>query len=228
MSLLSVWGIFVPAVILKKGVAPQERLEYEIKYGPMVLGAMVLEKLPPETLAGVECERLRAKVKLDGAVSFLFWAKYHLESWCDKRNMLTLRSYKRTKEKNYLAEWSASYESGKVRYSDGKTYPLADSARDMLTLWFYLRTVNWSEGEKRVFNAHIDRRNWRICFVVTGRQTVRTTGGAFDCLVVSPKTSGPLGAVFISEDERRLPVVIRTRVGGFTISAYLRQFKVEQ
>lgn len=187
----------------------------------MVLGSMMLEELPVDTLAGIECYHLRAQLQLGGPFSFLFWANYLLESWCEKKGMLTRRSYKKTKEKNYQAEWSASYQPGVVSYSDGRSYPLPDSARDMLTLWFFLRTLNWQGGKEKVLYAHIDRCNWQVSFALKGKQTVRTPAGEFNCLVVTPRTSGPLGTVFISDDERRLPVVIRTRVGGFPVTAYL-------
>ncbi|MEO0020240.1 MAG: DUF3108 domain-containing protein [candidate division WOR-3 bacterium] len=208
-------------------LAPQERLEYDIKYGPVVLGSMVLERLGPESLDGKRYERLRAEVEIDEHLSWIFWAKYKFESWCDADNWLTSRSSKWTREKNYEANWSATFdqENKLARYDDGKEIVLPDSCRDMLTLWFYLRRVNWYQGETLVINSHIDRRNWQVRFITSGKQRVRTKAGEFDCLIVSPATTGPLGTVFISEDKQRLPVVIRTRAGGLTVSAYLRKIK---
>ncbi len=212
----------VLSLILFTFALSQERLDYEIKLGPFTIGSMRLEKLPPDTIASVDFEHFRAEVKLAGAISFLFWAEYHLETWCDKKELLPRRSYKRTKEKNYRSEWSASYEPGIVRYSDGKSYPLPDSARDILTLWFYLRTLDWKKEKSKVLTAHIDRKNWRLSFLVTGEEKVITPLGEFDCVVVSPQRESPIGTVFISQDRLRLPVVIRTRIGGFTATASLR------
>ncbi len=208
-------------------IAGGERLEYDIKYGPLTLGSMVLERLAPDTLDGVVCERLRARVEIDRALSMVFWANYDLASWCREGDMLTIRSYKHTREKNYQAEWWADYDHqrGVVRYSDGVQFSLPDSARDMLTLWFYLRSFKWRKGDQRVLNAHIDRRNWRLAFVATGQQTVRTEAGEFNCLVISPQAGTPLGAVFLTRDSRHIPVVIRTRVGALTVSAFLRKIK---
>ncbi|MGQ9707516.1 MAG: DUF3108 domain-containing protein [bacterium] len=205
----------------------QERLEYEIKYGPLVLGWMVLERLAPESLNGEECEHLRAEVVIDEHISWLFWARYRFETWCNVRDMVTRRSDKLVREKNYSAEWSAVFDQKwqVARYSDGAELPLPDSARDLLTLWFYLRTVPWACVETIALNSHIDRRNWRVRFIHSGRQKVRTRAGEFDCLIVSPTTKGPLGTVFIEQNERHLPVVIRTRVGGLTVSAYLCNIK---
>jgi hypothetical protein len=204
-----------------------ERLEYEIKYGPVVLGSMVMEYQPEKRDAGDTLEHLTAQIEIDRALSFVFWANYQLESWCRKDDRVTVRSYKRTREKNYRSEWWAEYfpDHGFVHYSDGYRFPLSDSARDMLSLWFYLRSLQWGRGDSRVVNAHIDRRNWRVCFVVTGTQNVRTPLGDFNCLVISPRTNSPLGAVFLSQDRNRVPVVIRTRIGSFTVSAYLKRIE---
>ncbi len=208
-------------------VTGSERLEYDIRYGPLVLGSMVLERLASDTLAGVPCEHFRARVEINRALSVVFWAKYFLESWVQQRDMITIRSYKRSEEKNYRAEWWADYDhkEGVVRYSDGAQFPLSDSARDMLTLWFYLRSLNWCKGDVRVLNAHIDRRNWRLSFVVTGQQKVRTEAGEFDCLIIAPQTRAPLGAVFLAREPGHIPVVIRTRAGALTVSAFLRDIK---
>lgn len=214
----------VLAVLLLVLSTGTERLEYEIKYGPVVLGSMVMEYQPLDSSGADSLSHIKAQVEIDRALSLVFWANYQLESWCRKDDKVTVRSYKKTRERNYKAEWWADYfpEQGFVRYSDGVRFPLSDSARDMLSLWFYLRSLRWSEGDSRIVNAHIDRRNWRICFVVNGTQYVKTPLGGFNCLVISPRTQGPLGAVFLSQDKRRLPVVIRTRIGGFTVSAYLK------
>jgi hypothetical protein len=208
-------------------VLPQERLEYEIKYGPAVLGGMTLERLSPESLAGEECQHLRAEVEINQSLSWLFWARYRFESWCSVRDMVTRRSEKWVREKNYQAEWSAVFDQQRrvARYTDGTELPLCDSARDLLTLWFYLRTIHWAEGETLVCHSHIDRRNWQVRLRISGRQKVRTPMGEFNCLIVSPTAKGPLGTVFISEDAEHLPVVIRTRAGALTVSAYLRKIK---
>lgn len=202
-----------------------ERLGYEIKYGPVVLGSMVVEQLPSDSIAEGEYEHFRADIEIDRALAFVFWARYRLESWCRKTDKVTVRSYKSTQEKNFQDEWQADYypEDGFIFYSDGLQMRLSDSARDMLSLWYYLRTLKYRIGDRVVVNAHIDKRNWRVCFVVTGTQRVKTPAGDFDCFVIVPRSTSPLGAVFFSQDERKLPVVIRTRIGRLTVSAYLKQ-----
>ncbi len=204
-----------------------ERLEYDIKCGPLVLGSMVLERLPEDTIDSIVCEHLRASVKIDGGLTMLFWANYQMESWCRAQDLVTVRYFKRTREKNYQAEWYADYdhEARVVRYSDGENYLLPDSARDLLALWFYLRDFPWEKVDSVVLNSHIDRQNQRLVFITTGRRMVRTGLGKFEALTISPRTSGPLGTIFLTTDSRRLPVVIRTRIGAITVSAFLARVR---
>ncbi len=205
-------------------IAPaQEKLEYEIRYGPIVVGSMVLEHLEPVVIDGEWCEHLRAEVTIDQNFSWFFWAEYRFESWCRSKDWLTLRSYKKTLERNYRSEYYISFvhDSAVARYSDGRVFALPDSARDLLTLWYFLRTINWQENKGLTVNAHIDRRNWNLKFCISGRQMVKTRAGDFFCLAVTPITLSPLGTVFLSMDYRHLPVAIRSKIGGLTVTAFL-------
>jgi hypothetical protein len=205
-----------------------ERLEYEIRYGPVTIGTMVLEQLPADSVFGMRYEHFRAEVEIDQNLSWLFWARYRFESWCYSEGLLTVRSCKKTVEKNYRSETEGifDHEHKLVRYADGTSSPLADSARDLLSLWYFLRRFDWNERETVSVNAHIDRRNWRLKFQVTGRQKVKTRAGEFLCLVLSPGGDGPLGTVLVSDEPRRLPVLIRTRASGLTVTAFLRNIKI--
>jgi len=201
-----------------------ERLEYDIKYGPVLIGSMVLEHLAPESLAGERFEHFRAEVEIDQYLSWFFWARYRFESWCRSKDLLTVRSYKKTTEKNYRAEIEGIFDHScaVVKYSDKTIVPLSDSARDMLSLWYYLRMVDWNKRESLAVNAHIDRRNWQLKLRLTGKQKVKTAAGEFWCLVIKPDANGPLGTILVSDEPHRLPVLIRSRVGGLTIAAILR------
>ena len=52
--------------------------------------------------------------------------------------------------------------------------------------------------------------------------------GVYDCIAVIPKAGTPLGSVYLSDDDERLPVVLRTRISGLAVSAYLRRATGEE
>jgi len=209
---------------------PGERLDYGLRYGPVALGTLVLETLEPETVGTTECWHFRADLELTRSFSWLFWANYRLESWCRVSDMVTLRSYKRTREPNYRAEWSADFDLAQslVRYSDGKTIPIQPDARDLLTTWYYFRTLPMLPGDTVKTALHVDRRNYKLVAVARAAKTVSTPAGVYDCIAVVPNAGGPLGTVYLTDDEERIPVSIRTRVGGLVVSAFLRSVSYEE
>jgi hypothetical protein len=144
--------------------------------------------------------------------------------------MVTLQSYKRTREPNYRAEWSAIFdlEQSVVRYSTGKTSPVQPDARDLLTTWYYFRTLPMLPGDTVKTALHVDRRNYKLVAVARAAKTVSTPAGVFDCIAVVPSAGGPLGTVYLSDDKERIPVSIRTRVGGLVVSAFLRSVSYEE
>ncbi len=205
-------------------VVPGENLEYDVRYGPVTLGRLVLETLAPDTVQGETCYHFRAELELSRSFSWLFWASYRLESWARRTDLVTLRSYKRTQEPNYRAEWTADYFPARcsVRYSPGVDYFLPDSSRDMLTLWYLFRTLDLKAGDTVRARVHADRRNHVVSVAVAGRRQIRTPAGVFDCWLLNPSAGSPLGTVLVSAERDRVPVMIRARFGGMVVSAYLR------
>lgn len=227
------------------GLVPGERLEYDVKYGPFTLGELVLETLAPDSVQGEPCHHLRSTLGL--RLGFVFRAEYEIESWSRARDMVTMRSSKTTRESRYRGEWTAEYDYGtsRVCYSDGDTFVLRQpEARDLQTLWHWFRFLPLDTGELVPVYAHTDRREYDTWFRATRWTTVTTPAGRFPSLELVPEDKTPLGAVYLADKTEvqgmegvssatpwnelsvsstdRVPVLIRTDVGGMEVSAFLR------
>ncbi|MBN2465059.1 DUF3108 domain-containing protein [candidate division WOR-3 bacterium] len=211
-------------------VVPGERLDYSVRYGPVSIGTLTLRTLEPETVGSAECWHFRADMELTRSFSWLFWADYRLETWCRVSDMSTLRSYKRTREPRYRAEWTASYdpEQATVSYSDGQVCSMELGSRDLLSTWYYFRALPLLAGDTVRTPLHVDRRNYRLVAAVQETRPVRTPAGVFDCVAIVPDAGGPLSTVYLTDDELRIPVSIRTRVGGLVVTAVLRSVSREE
>ena len=211
-------------------VVPGERLDYGLRYGPVALGTLVLRTLEPETVGTDACWHFRADLELTRSFSWLFWANYRLESWCRVSDLVTVRSYKRTREPNYRAEWIADFdlEQSVAHYSDGKTMSVTPDSRDLLSTWYFFRTLPLEPGDTVRTALHVDRRNYKLVAVARAAKTVSTPAGVFDCIAVVPNAGGPLGTVYQSDDEERIPVSIRTRIGGLVVTAQLSSVSYEE
>ena len=214
--------------------APGETLLYEVRYGPMRLGSLELVTLARDTAQAELCHRFRAVMETNPAFALVFEARYVTETWCRVEDMVTLRSYKQTREKRYEAEWVADYDYGRgvvwystagARFPDDREHPLRAPARDLLTTWYYFRTLALRPPDSVSLYVHTDRREYDAKVRATRRMKMKTPAGEFRCVELVPRAAGPLAAVYLSEDRGRVPVVIRTQVGGAVVSAYLRELR---
>ena len=163
-------------------------------------------------------------------LGFFFRGEYRLDAWARACDLVTLRSAKRTDESRYHAVWTADYRyaDSVVVYSSGDTFDLLTDARDVLTLWYYMRTAELAVGDTLRVHVHSDRRDQDATMVAARLVSVRVPAGEFECLELLPERGGVLGAVYLSTDEARLPVVIRIGVGGLKVSAVLRGVEHEE
>lgn len=202
-------------------LVPGERLEYDVRLGPLRLGGLRLETLEPAVVLGESCRHFHAD--LDIRLGFLFRGRYRFDSWSRSADLVTIRSAKETEESRYRASWSADYDydRSEVRYSDGDTFVLPDSAHDLLTLWYLFREHTLEPGDTARVVCHADRRTQQVR-VAAGRVTkVAVPAGEFECLELTPRAAGPLGSVWLAEDSASTPVRIRLRTGSLEVDALL-------
>ncbi len=228
-------------LLLVAGLAPGERLEYDVKYGPFTLGRLILETLELDTVMDAPCHHFRSTLGL--SLGFVFKAEYEIDSWSRIEDMVTMRSAKTTRESRFRGEWTADfdYDSSRVFYSDGDIYVLRQpEARDLLTLWHWFRSLALDTGEMVPVYVHTDRREYDTWFRARRWTAVSTPAGTFQSLELVTEDKTPLGAVYLADasvvqggypvsseawDQAfidRVPVLIKTNVGGMEVSAFLR------
>jgi hypothetical protein len=177
--------------------------------------------LEPAVVLGETCRHFHAD--LDIRLSFLFRGRYRFDSWSRVADLVTVRSAKETEESRYRANWSADYDyqGGEVRYSDGDTFSLPDSAYDLLTLWYLFRERELEPGDTARVVCHADRRTQPVSVAAGDVKKVAVPAGEFECLELTPIAAGPLGSVWLAEDPARTPVRIRLRTGSLEVDALL-------
>ena len=105
---------------------------------------------------------------------------------------------------------------------------------DPLSLVYHLRDLELTPGKVHRFNVFADGKLYTMEADVTGRETIDTSAGSFDTVVVEPKMrSGGLFrdedsrlTIWYSNDARHIPVRIQSEVKVGTITATLRSVRV--
>jgi hypothetical protein len=202
-----------------------EKLSYRVKYGPLTAGTLTLEIAASEEIAGESCYHLVSHLRSNPAYSKLFSLDDKIESYARFEDLVTLRTVKDIHESNYRRHITADfdYENDIVTYSDTSSMMLPGESRDLLSLWYYFRDVELQPGDEFSVCSHVDKRNYDVAVSVSRRETIRTQLGAFRCLVIEMQSDGPAGngVVYLSDDDRAVPVIIKTKLPLGYITATL-------
>jgi hypothetical protein len=109
-----------------------------------------------------------------------------------------------------------------------KSIPLHGDVFDPLSSFYYVRTMNLEVG-KPVFVDILDNKKlWNVEVLVLRKEMITTKLGSFSTIVIKPlmKSEGIFnrkGAmlIWLTDDERRLPVMMQTKVAVGSITATL-------
>ena len=96
-----------------------------------------------------------------------------------------------------------------------------------------MRTLPLAVGQSYTLDVLSGDKIWPLVVLVKRRETVKVTGGRFDCFVLEPVlrqpgifvTKGKKVEVWITADERRMPVRMRSEVAIGHVAAELVNYK---
>lgn len=211
-----------------------ESLKFSVQYGPIKAGTAVLSVEGIEKVGNEECYRLVSTAQSHVIFSPIYKVRDRVVSFVDVRCLLTRRTHKALREKDYQVDQSVEWdhERGKLIYHDGTTLDLMPGARDVLGAFYYVRTLPLEVGETIPVPAHDNKKSYPIVIKVVAEETIDTPLGRFDCIVVEPmletdglfRRSGSL-RVWMTRDEERLPVMMQSAVKVGAITAILVEIR---
>lgn len=163
-------------------------------------------------------------------------------SWLDVFSFHSLGYTQSVREGNYKRdEWLIfDYENNKY-YGEVKKKEepkivageLNASVLDMLTSLYYVRTQVLEKGKDVSFDIINREKQYPLIVKVLGKETVKTSAGKFDCIVVEPQfrgegifvSKGKSLKVWLTDDAYKMPVKMQVEVFIGSVSAELLEYK---
>jgi hypothetical protein len=151
----------------------------------------------------------------------------------DVETLLPWRFEKHQKEGGYERDVVIKFErdGSFARYENGDEVMMHPFSQDELSAFYYLRTLPLEVGRDVFIDNHTDRKNYPLKVIVHGRETIEVSAGTFDCYVIEPviREGGIFTAkgtltIWITADERRMPVRMRTKIVVGAITASLTKY----
>ncbi|HEY8257839.1 MAG TPA: DUF3108 domain-containing protein [Gemmatimonadales bacterium] len=214
-----------------------EKLTYSAKLGMITLGSGTLHVASIDTIHGEESFRLR--FQLEGK-TVVYTMNDVLESWVTTGNFTSRRFVQDFVEndKSRYRQFDIFPDSGFYRESDkqGKDTTQATVAQplDDAAFFYFVRITPLEVGKKYVFERYFKKDKNPVTIEVLKREKMELPDGRkVDCLVLHPviDTKGLFSKrsdtrLWLTDDEHRLPVQIRTKFPFGTITLRLKDMVV--
>lgn len=195
-----------------------EKLTYRIHYGFIDAAQATLE-ITEENRKIAERNTLHV-VGLGvskGTFDVFFKVRDRYETYIDEESILPWVFIRRVDEGGYKMEQNQVYNHYKKQVdSDGKIFTTPDGIQDMLSAFYYARTMDYSNAKKGdifTVTSFVDNEIWDLKIKFLGKETVKTDLGRIKCLKFCPvvqkgrifKKEEDL-SIWISDDANHVPV----------------------
>lgn len=232
-------GGFPEAVPFRIG----DEAEYSMLLGPVSFGRMYLRVEAQDTIRSTPAYRLTMEMK--GGVP-LYRVDDRTVSWLATEPYRSLRFEEVLRQGSYRRHrrWELDHESLTATREDWneeagayrphrrqRDLPMPPGALDEISYLFLIRALPLEVGRTYEFNRHFEEDGNPVIVEVLRRERIRVPAGTFETIVVRPiiQTDGLFAEdgeaeVFISDDDRRLVVQIKSRMRRGAVNMYLRDF----
>lgn len=205
-----------------------ETLDYNLQWTRISGGSARM------TIAPLNGERYRiTSVGKSGAFfSRFFRVRDEIEAIVTRDTFSTLQYHKVLDERGKKKDELTVIDRQKnLATRKGKIIEVPERVYDPLSLIYHLRTLDLNPGTSHEFTIIADGKIYVVHANVTGRETITTPAGKFECVIVEPKMASTAGVfrddqnrmlIWFTDDDRRIPVRIRSDVKIGSITATLR------
>ncbi|MBD3368550.1 MAG: DUF3108 domain-containing protein [Candidatus Eisenbacteria bacterium] len=216
-----------------------ERMTFDLTYGFITAGKAVMSIPSTEVVSGYPCYHIVSIAESVPWFSTFFRVRDVAESHLDVRELVTRRFEKSLSEGDYRAHDLVLYDQERhiavYPERDGRVVPLSLDAQDILTSLYYVRMMDLEVGTPVFIENHADKKNYPLRIDVLERDRISVPAGTFDCIVVEPvmrvaglfRHKGSL-RVWLTDDDRHVPVLMRSKVVIGSISAELTSYTPPQ
>jgi hypothetical protein len=222
------------ALLLARGLpfGPGELLEFAVTYGPIRAGTATLEVRPMRRYRDRLCYHFVSQARSAPVFDGVYKVRDRIDALVDHEGFFTWQYRKRQREGGYSADYEIQYDpaAGQANYADGHAFPTPERALDALSAFYFARTQPLADSAEFYIPHHSDRRSFYLRVGVVGREVIRVPAGEFECWILEPlvRDAGPFKhqgrvTVWVTADERRLPVLLKSSVGVGSIAVSLER-----
>lgn len=208
-----------------------ERLDYDVKFGPMHVGSGSMEVLGNENIRNRPTWHIMFRVK---GGTFFYHVDDRFESWIETTTLSSLRHKQDINEGRRDRERTFEIYPDRPSYiEDGKPEkPSVDNPLDDGSFLYFIRTVPLEVGKTYEFDRYFRPDRNPVKITVLRKERIRVPAGEFDAIVIRPsiKSKGIFSEngqaeVWLSDDDRHIMLQMKSKLSFGSLNLYLKSYR---
>ncbi|MFN3821978.1 MAG: DUF3108 domain-containing protein, partial [bacterium] len=217
-----------------------EQLNFKL-YLEFIFGGNASMRVEEEEIVdGKSCYRLVSEAQSTPTVDLFYKVRDRIESLRDTHTGFSRRYIKRLREGKWAEDKFVEYkpEMGQVLLTrkpgqQPETLSVSHPVYDILNAFYQVRFQRLEVGRSIFLDVHDIDKTYRLEVKVLRKEEVKVPAGKFKCILIEPmlQSAGIFrreGSMFIwlTDDHRRLPVMMASRLYFGSVWAKLNDFKL--
>ena len=220
--------------IKHKAYKAGEKLRYRIHYGVIDAGEAVLEvKKTDKTVKGRPLLHMVGTGRTLGSFNWFFKVRDRYETYIDEQGVFPWMFVRRVDEGGFKINQDYIFRQDKevVDNGEGKDYEAPFGIQDMLSSFYYARTLNLKDasiGDEFTVDMFIDNEVYPFKIKYLGDETIKTRKGKFKCHKIRPIVmKGRIWeqeedmTMWVTADQNKVPIEVKTKILVGSIKATL-------
>ncbi len=211
-----------------------EHLTFEIAYGVIKAGTATMSIPDTQWVRGRPCYHVVTTAESNKFFDPFFKVRDRVETFIDIEGIFPWRFEKHIREGKFRSDRIVEYDQYNhlaiIDYKD--TLAVQPYIQGILSSFYYVRTIPLEVRKSFDIDNYGDGKIYPLKILVHKKERVKVPAGTFDCIVVEPvmRVEGIFNqtgrmAIWLTDDERRIPVLMKSKVLIGSIDVRLKEIK---
>ncbi len=232
--------LFSPLVFSQKAENQQafgvgERLVFDVNFGFITAGEAEISIPQLDTVLGMTTYKVQFTAKSTPMFDLFFEVRDRYETYLDTAGIFPWRFEQHIREGKFRRDYSAIFDQkNHVARTDEGDFPIPPMVHDIMSAFYYARTIDYTgfrPGQRMNLQNFFKGETNSLDVKYLGKQKISVSAGTFNCIIVEPmvkegglfKSEGRI-VIWLSDDDRKIPIKVSTKVIIGSINAELREY----
>ncbi len=212
-----------------------ERLVFDVSYGFITAGEAVMSIPSYDSVDGRRCYRVEFAVNSLPSFAWVYKVEDRYLTFIDAEAIAPWKFEQHIREGSYKRDFVAEFDQVHLlAHTTEGVHKIPQYVHDIMSAFYYVRTLDFSSMQPgqvlTLYNFYKDT-TYELGVKFLGRQELEVEAGTFKTIVVEPlvkegglfKSEGRI-VIWLTDDERKIPVRVNTKVLIGSIDTELREY----